>query len=113
MLLHTALALIVLSFGAFDRILAYIIFSAICFLALSVATLFRSPKRIREWWYPAAPICFIVGCTVIDLMILMHDPVPALLGLAVVLCGDPVRRIFFSKPIAATPAVAVTETTLS
>ena len=35
-LLHTALALIVLSFGAFDHILAYIIFSAICFLALSV-----------------------------------------------------------------------------
>src|SRR5271156_6137040 len=50
-LLHTALALIVLSFGAFDRILAYIIFSAICFLALSVATLFRSPERICEWWY--------------------------------------------------------------
>ena len=106
-LLHTALALIVLSFGAFDRILAYIIFSAICFLALSAATLFRSPQRIREWWYPSAPICFIVGCTIIDLMILMHDPLPALLGLAVVLIGDPFRRIFFSKSGPATPVLEV------
>ena len=46
-------------------------------------------------------------------MILMHDPVPALIGLTVVLCGDPVRRLFFSKPLAATPVVAVTETSLS
>src|SRR5277367_77806 len=112
-LLHTVLALIVLSFGAFDRILAYIIFSAICFLALSVATLFRAPRPVGQWWFPAAPMFFIFGCTVIDLMILMHDPVPALLGLAVVLCGDPIRRIFFSKPIATTPAIAISETTLS
>jgi basic amino acid/polyamine antiporter, APA family len=39
---------------------------------------------------------------VINLMILMHDPVPALIGLAIVLCGDPVRRFFFSKTNAAT-----------
>src|SRR3984957_20286462 len=32
------------------------------------------------------------GCTLINLLILMHDPVPALLGLLAVLCGDPVRR---------------------
>ena len=103
-LLHTALALVVLSFGAFDRILAYIIFSAICFLALSVGTLFRKPRPVGQWWFPAAPIFFIFGCTVIDLMILMHDPLPALLGLAVVLCGDPVRRLFFSKPIILNPS---------
>jgi APA family basic amino acid/polyamine antiporter len=30
-------------------------------------------------------------------MILMHDPVPALIGLATVLSGDPVRRLFLSK----------------
>jgi len=111
-LLHTGLALVVLSFGAFDRILAYIIFSAICFLALSVASLFRSPAPVRQWWYPAAPIFFILGCTVIDLMILMHDPLPALLGLAVVLCGDPFRRFFFSNPHSAPATMAVTETTI-
>jgi basic amino acid/polyamine antiporter, APA family len=97
-LLQTALALLVLSFGAFDRILSFIIFSAICFLALSVTTLFRQPEPVRRWWFPAAPIVFLIGCLAIDLMILMHDPIPALIGLAMVLCGDPVRRIFFSKP---------------
>jgi APA family basic amino acid/polyamine antiporter len=30
-------------------------------------------------------------------MILMHDPIPALVGLVIVLCGDPVRRFFFAK----------------
>jgi APA family basic amino acid/polyamine antiporter len=39
-------------------------------------------------------------------MILMHDPVPALIGLAIVLCGDPVRRYFFAKS-------GVTESSLS
>jgi APA family basic amino acid/polyamine antiporter len=111
-LLHTALALLLLGFGAFDRILAYIIFSAICFLILSVASLFRAPRPVGQWWFPAAPVFFIFGCTVIDLMILVHDPLPALLGLAVVLCGEPFRRIFFAKPGATVPA-AITETTLS
>lgn len=96
-LLQTGLALLVLSFGAFDRILSFIIFSAVCFLGLSVTTLFRMPQPVRHWWFPAAPVVFLAGCGVIDVMILMHDPVPALIGLVIVLSGDPVRRIFFSK----------------
>jgi APA family basic amino acid/polyamine antiporter len=97
-LLQTSLALLVLTFGAFNRILSFIIFSAVCFLALSVTTLFRMPQPVRRWWFPAAPIVFLLGCTIINLMILMHDPIPALVGLIIVLCGDPVRRFFFSKP---------------
>jgi APA family basic amino acid/polyamine antiporter len=101
-LLQTGLALLVLCFGAFDRILSFIIFSAICFLALSAASLFRLKEPVRRWWYPAAPILFLFGCGVIDLLILMHDPIPALLGLLAVLCGDPVRHFFFSsrRPVA-------------
>jgi APA family basic amino acid/polyamine antiporter len=97
-LLQTSLALLVLCFGAFDRILSFIIFSAICFLALSAASLFRLKEPVTRWWYPIAPILFLVGCTIINLLILMHDPIPALVGLAAVLCGDPVRRFFFSTP---------------
>ncbi|MGF7179554.1 APC family permease [Tunturiibacter psychrotolerans] len=96
-LLQTSLALLVLTFGAFNRILSFIIFSAVCFLALSVTTLFRMPQPVRRWWFPAAPIVFLLGCTIINLMILMHDPIPALVGLIIVLCGDPVRRFFFAK----------------
>jgi basic amino acid/polyamine antiporter, APA family len=110
-LLQTGLALIVLCFGAFDRILSFIIFSAICFLALSAASLFRLKEPVRRWWYPAAPVLFLLGCAVINLLILMHDPIPALLGLIAVLCGDPVRRFFFSHQLAA--AAPVAEQTLS
>jgi APA family basic amino acid/polyamine antiporter len=97
-LLQTGLALLVLCFGAFDRILSFIIFSAICFLALSAGSLFRLKEPVRRWWYPAAPVLFLLGCGVINLLILMHDPLPAVLGLIAVLCGDPVRRLFFSTP---------------
>lgn len=96
-LLQTGLALLVLCFGAFDRILSFIIFSAICFLALSAASLFRLKEPVHRWWYPTAPIVFLLGCGVIDFLILMHDPIPALLGLLAVLCGDPIRHFFFSS----------------
>lgn len=109
-LLQTGLALLVLCFGAFDRILSFIIFSAICFLALSAASLFRLKEPVLRWWYPAAPVLFLTGCGVINLLILMHDPLPALLGLIAVLCGDPVRRLFFPAPRAA--AVPIPEQTL-
>ena len=107
-LLQTGLALLVLCFGAFDRILSFIIFSAVCFLALSAASLFRLPERVRAWWFPVAPVVFLLGCVVINLMILMHDPVPAVLGLAIVLCGDPIRRFFFSQSMVEKPTVPIT-----
>jgi APA family basic amino acid/polyamine antiporter len=110
-LLQTGLALIVLCFGAFDRILSFIIFSAICFLALSAASLFRLKEPVRRWWFPAAPVLFLFGCTMINLLILMHDPIPALLGLITVLCGDPVRRLFFSPRL--TVVATIPEQTLS
>jgi APA family basic amino acid/polyamine antiporter len=58
---------------------------------------------VRRWWFPAAPILFLAGCSVINMLILMHDPLPALLGLVIVLCGDPVRRFFFNKSSVAMP----------
>lgn len=105
-LLQMGMALLILCFGAFDRILAYIIFSAICFLSLSAASLFRLKEPVRRWWYPVAPIVFLLGSGIIALLILMHDPLPALVGVAVVLSGDLLRRWFaFAKPAAAVEAV--------
>ncbi|HET7101228.1 MAG TPA: hypothetical protein VFJ52_08775, partial [Terriglobia bacterium] len=70
-------------------------FSAILFLGLSATTLFRLPTRIEKWWFPAAPILFVAGCLIIALLILLHDPLPALLGVAVVLAGDVLRHFLF------------------
>jgi basic amino acid/polyamine antiporter, APA family len=96
-LLQTGLALAVLFFGAFDRVLSYIIFSVILFLALAASTLFRLGEPVRRWWFPAAPVGFIVLSLLIALLILMHDPLPALIGIAIVLCGVPVRRFILGK----------------
>jgi basic amino acid/polyamine antiporter, APA family len=90
-LLQTGIALIVLMLGAFDQILAYIIFSAVVFLALTVATLFRTITPVRRWWYPFAPILFIAGSGVLAIMLLMHNPGSALLGAGVVFLGLPAR----------------------
>jgi len=88
-LLQTGMALLVLALGAFDQILAFIIFSAVVFLALTVATLFRIAPRVRKWWFPVAPIVFLAGSGVLAAMLLMHKPWSALLGAAVVLAGLP------------------------
>jgi len=96
-LLQTGMALLVLLLGAFDRILAYIIFSAVVFLALTAATLFRASPPVKRWWFPAAPLVFIAGAAVLAIMLLVHGPVPALLGAAVVLSGLLVRWLLVRK----------------
>ena len=93
-LLQTGLSLAVLLLGAFDRVLAFIIFSAVVFLGITVSTLFRMKDPVRGWWFPFAPILFLVCCAIIALLILMHDPQPALIGVVIVLSGIPLRKIF-------------------
>ncbi len=95
--LQTGMALLVLTLGAFDRILAFIIFSAVVFLALTVATLFRAITPVRRWWFPVAPIVFIAGSGVLALLLLLHGLGPSLLGAAVVLAGLPVRWLLVRK----------------
>jgi APA family basic amino acid/polyamine antiporter len=105
-LLQTGAALLVLSLGAFDRILAFIIFSAVVFLALTVATLFRVITPVQRWWFPLAPIVFLAGSGALAVMLLMHNLGPSLLGAAVVLVGLPVRWLLVhgkgTAPVAAT-----------
>jgi APA family basic amino acid/polyamine antiporter len=96
-LLQTGLSLAVLLLGTFDRILAYIIFPAVLFMAITAAVLFRLPRRPRAWWFPAAPVVFIACSLAIATLIVMHDPGPALLGVAIILCGLPLRRLFFRQ----------------
>ncbi len=91
---QTSLALLILLLGAFDRILAFFVFSAVFFVALTAGSLFRLERRVDRWWYPAAPILFLLGCALMAALVLLHDPLPALLGIALVLAGDPLRRFF-------------------
>jgi APA family basic amino acid/polyamine antiporter len=69
-----------------------LIFSTVCFLGLSVSTLFRLKDPVRRWWYPTAPIIFILCVAAIAFLILAHNPIPALVGVGVVLAGEVLRR---------------------
>ena len=100
-LLQTGMALAVLGLGAFDRILAFIIFSAVVFLALTVATLFRFAVPVRRWWFPLAPVVFLIGSGLLAIMLLLHSLWPSLLGAAVVLAGLPVRWLLVCGKTAA------------
>jgi APA family basic amino acid/polyamine antiporter len=91
--LQTVMALSILFLGAFDRILAFIVFSSVVFLALTVATLFRGGIALDRWWYPLAPIVFLVGCGLLALLLLAHSPIPSLIGAAIVLAGLPLRAL--------------------
>jgi APA family basic amino acid/polyamine antiporter len=110
-LLQTGMALAVLGLGAFDRILAFIIFSAVVFLALTAATLFRFIEPVRRWWHPVAPLVFLVGSGVLAAMLLMHSLWPSLMGAGVVLAGLPVRWLLVRGQSAST--VLARETAIS
>jgi APA family basic amino acid/polyamine antiporter len=103
-LLQTGMALAILALGAFDRILAFIIFSAVVFLALTVATLFRTITPVRQWWYPLAPLVFIGGSGILAAMLLLHSLIPSLLGAGIVLLGLPARWLLTRNQKAASTA---------
>jgi APA family basic amino acid/polyamine antiporter len=96
-LLQTGMSLTVLLIGAFDRVLAYIIFSAVLFLALVASTLFRVTNPVRGWWFPWAPIAFITLSVLVALLILLHNPIPALVGVFIVLCGLPFYQFLTAR----------------
>jgi len=108
-LLQTGMALAVLALGAFDRILAFIIFSAVVFLAITVATLFRTAEPVRRWWFPLAPIAFLAGSGVLAAMLLLHSLWPSLLGAAIVTAGLPVRWLLLRKRQIASKLAVETE----
>jgi len=51
-------------------------------------------------------VLFMVFCFAVDALILLHDPVPALVGVGIVLSGIPARRLIRSYGSPATFAVA-------
>jgi basic amino acid/polyamine antiporter, APA family len=102
-LLQTGLALAVLFLGAFDRVLSYVIFPVVLFLALAASTLFRLKAPVRGWWFPFAPITFIVLSLILAFLILMHNPLPALIGVGIVLCGLPLRKLLPANQAAMAP----------
>jgi len=96
-----SIASILVLLGTFQTIISYFIFAAVVFLALTGAGLFKARSRNREVvpvfstpGYPVPLVVFLVLMSLLMLLLLMHSPREALLGIAAVLAGLPVYYFF-------------------
>lgn len=101
--LQAALASVLVVSGTFDQILAYFFFTAVAFLALTIAAIFvlrrRSPAitAYHTPGYPVTPLLFLVPVAVLLVLLALKDPVRALLGMGVVALGVPVYFLVFRR----------------
>ena len=100
-LLQGAVASVIVMVGSFQRVLAYFIFAAVVFLALTGAGVFVARARDRQPApgfrtpaYPIPPLVFLLLMSLLLLLLLLHDWKEALLGAGVVLAGLPVYWVF-------------------
>ena len=100
-IIQIILACILILSGTFEQILSYFFFVVVCFIALTVAGLFRIHKSefsgYKTTLYPLTPIFFLVVTATVLLLIAMKNPVQSFLGVAVVLLGLPVYYLILGK----------------
>ena len=107
-LLQLACSLLALFIGGFQQIIAYVIFMAVLFLALTASAVFRLESARERWWYPFAPILFILCSVAVAGMILMNNPRQAVLGAVVVASGYPLHlwmRHRYAAPLSSAHAI--------
>jgi APA family basic amino acid/polyamine antiporter len=90
---QTLLAATLVALGTFSEIVAYFVFAAVLFVAVSVAGLYRLPPppadAFRTPWRRVTPAIFVTLCVLLLALLLLGRPLQALLGLAVVCLGIP------------------------
>lgn len=102
-LIQASVASLLVLMGNFGQIIAYFIFVAVIFLALTGASLFiaRSRNHAAPGFvtpaYPFTVIVFLVLMALLLVLLAMHSPREALLGSVVVIAGLPVYDAFQRK----------------
>jgi APA family basic amino acid/polyamine antiporter len=81
----------------YSNLLDYVISAALIFYVMAIAAVIRLRIRrpdlerpYRVWGYPAVPLIYIVGATVILLALFAYRPSSTWPGLVIVLCGLPI-----------------------
>jgi APA family basic amino acid/polyamine antiporter len=103
---QAALSAVLVLSGTFDEILAYFVFVAVVFLALTITGLFvlrsRSPVfgGYRTPGYPATPLLFLVPTLGLLVLLALDNPVRVSVGMAIVILGIPVYYLMFRKRVA-------------
>jgi basic amino acid/polyamine antiporter, APA family len=104
--LQAALASVIVAVGTFDKVVAYFFFVTVVFIALSVAGLILiRRKRLNEnlayktTGYPFTPLVFLALVTLLLVLLALHNPFQAFLGVAVVALGAPVYYLIFRRRV--------------
>lgn len=97
--IQAVLASLLVVLGTFDEIVAYFVFVAVIFLALTVAGVYRLRSKLRHSapprvpGYPWTPMVFLALVALLLVMLAGHNPSQALLGVVVVILGVPAFRL--------------------
>lgn len=88
----------------YGDLINYIISAALIFYILTIAGVFRlrrmrpdAERPYRAWGYPFLPALYIVGATVILIVLFIYQPKTSLPGLAIVAAGVPVYLFWKGK----------------
>jgi APA family basic amino acid/polyamine antiporter len=93
--IQATLASLLVALGTFDQILTYFVFVTVFFVGLTVAALFVLRRRgamaaYRTPGFPATPLFFLLLVALLLFLLLVHNPLQVLIGVAVVALGVPV-----------------------
>jgi APA family basic amino acid/polyamine antiporter len=106
-LIQGLIASVLVFLSNFQQIIAYFIFVAVVFLTIAGAGLFIERSRNRGTppafstpLYPLPLAVFLILMSMLLALLLLHSPLQALLGTAVVLAGVPVYGAFQRKLVA-------------
>ena len=109
--LQIGMSALLVALGSFSQILAYFMFVAVLFVGLALSTIFvfrrndQANASVRVPGYPFTPVFFLAIVFLLMAIMLLHNWVQALGGVAVVLLGLPVyawlerRRTQTKRPI--------------
>jgi APA family basic amino acid/polyamine antiporter len=96
--IQATLASLLVLIGTFQQILSYFIFVTVAFLALTVVGLLVLRGREGGGRYPLIPaIIFLALVAVLLVLLAGHNPLQALLGIAIVALGAPVYVLVFRR----------------
>jgi APA family basic amino acid/polyamine antiporter len=98
--LQAALGCLMVALATFEAIIAYFVFVAVAFVALTVAGIYRLPRpagaAFRIPGYPLTPLAFLALLVMLLALLAAGRPLEAALGTAVVALGFPVYRFVVS-----------------
>jgi basic amino acid/polyamine antiporter, APA family len=100
--IQAVLAIVLVTLGTFDTIMAYFVFVTVAFLGLTVLGLVRlrrGPEEppYRTPWFPATSTLFLVSIALVLALLALGRPQQTTWGVLVVTCGIPAYLVFIRK----------------